>query len=174
MVPHWSLNDSKSSQVSGILLCILAVLNNVLVWMVSSRPPTSKFSSPFDNHLVTIPNAPITIGTIVTCMFHSFFQFPSKVQVLILLFTFFQFYSVVRQDSKVDNFANSLFCCWFLLGLVFWLRLGDLSVCQSSKRIYVCHFLGQMLGCAYTICSYGQIEISCTSPSGSFCRPSHV
>ena len=31
-----------------------------------------------------------------------------KVEVLILLFTFFQFYSVVSRDSKVDNFANSL------------------------------------------------------------------
>ena len=31
-----------------------------------------------------------------------------------------------------------------------------------------------MLGCAYTICLYGQIEISCTFPSGSPCRPSRV
>ena len=29
----------------------------------------------------------------------------------------------------------------------------------------MCHFLGQMLGCAYTICSYGEISISCTSSS---------
>ena len=28
---------------------------------------------------------------------------------LILLYTFFQFYSVISRDSKVDNFANSLF-----------------------------------------------------------------
>ena len=32
---HWSLSDSKSPQVSRTLLCILAVLNNVVVWMVS-------------------------------------------------------------------------------------------------------------------------------------------
>ena len=31
-----------------------------------------------------------------------------------------------------------------------------------------------MLGCAYTICLYGRIEISCTFPSGSPCRPSRV
>ena len=70
---HWSLSDSKSPQIFRILLSILAVLNNVVVWMVSTRPPTSKSSSPFCNHLVTVPNAPITIGIIVTCMFHSFF-----------------------------------------------------------------------------------------------------
>ena len=32
-----------------------------------------------------------------------------------LLFTFFQFYSVVSWDSKVDNFASSLF---FLLIII--------------------------------------------------------
>ena len=102
MAFHWSLSDSKSPQVSRTLLSILAVLNNAVVWMVSTRPPTSKSSSPFSNSLVTVPNAPITIGIIVTCMFHSFFQFPSKVEVLIPLFTFFQFYSVVSGYSKVD------------------------------------------------------------------------
>ena len=74
MAFHWSLSDSKSPQVSRTLLSILAVLNNAVVWMVSTRPPTSKSSSPFSNPLVTVPNAPITIGIIVTCMFHSFFS----------------------------------------------------------------------------------------------------
>ena len=131
MVFHWSLSDSKSPQVSMTLLSILAVLNNVVVWMVSTQPPTSKSSSPFSNPFVTVPNEPITIGIIVTCIFHSFFHFPSKVEVLILLFTFFQFYSVLSWDSKVDNFASSLLFVDLLLGLVFWLRLGDPCVCQS-------------------------------------------
>ena len=74
MVFHWSLSDSKSPQVSRTLLSILAVLNNVVVWMVSTRPPISKSSSPFSNPLVTVLNAPITIAIIVTCMFHSFFS----------------------------------------------------------------------------------------------------
>ena len=74
MVFHWSLSDSKSPQVSRTLLNILAVLNNAVVWMVSTRLLTSKSSSPFSNPLVTVPNSPITIGIIVTCMFHSFFN----------------------------------------------------------------------------------------------------
>ena len=65
---HQSLSNSKSPQVSKTLLSILAVLNNA----VSTGPLTSKSSSPFSNHLVTVPNAPITISIIVTCMFHSF------------------------------------------------------------------------------------------------------
>ena len=38
-----------------------------------------------------------------------FFQFVSKVLEFILLFVFFQFYSVVSRDSKVENSAGSLF-----------------------------------------------------------------
>ena len=91
MIFHWILSDSKSPQVSRTLLSILAVLNNTLVWMVSTRPPTYKSSCPFSNPLVTVQNAPITIGIIVTCMFHSFFQFPSKVEVPIIFSHSFSF-----------------------------------------------------------------------------------
>ena len=74
MVLHWRLSDSKSPQLSRNLLSILAVFNNAVVWMVSALPPTSKSCSPFNNHLVTVPKTPITIGIIVTFMFHSFFN----------------------------------------------------------------------------------------------------
>ena len=74
MVFHWRLSDSKSPQVSRTLLSILSVFNNAVVWMVSTRPPTSKSSRPFNNPLVTVPKAPITIGITVSFMFHSFFN----------------------------------------------------------------------------------------------------
>ena len=45
------------------------VFNNAVVWMVSTRSPTSKSSRPFNNPLVTVPKAPITIGIIVTFVF---------------------------------------------------------------------------------------------------------
>ena len=117
MVFHWSLSDSKSPQVSRTLLSILAVFNNAVVWMVSTRSTTSKSSSLFSNPLVTVPNTPIPIGIIVTCMFHSFFNSLSRLKYFsstflrrkYLLFRLFQFYSVVSRDSKVDYFANSLF-----------------------------------------------------------------
>ena len=117
MVFHWSLSDSKSPQVSRTRISILAVLSNAVVWIVSTRPLTSKSSRPFNNPLVTVPNAPITIDTIVTFMFHSLFN--SLARSMYLSFfslsfrfilwsaksTFLQIYSV---DSKVNNFANSL------------------------------------------------------------------
>ena len=101
MVFHRSLSDSKSPQVSKTLLSILAVLNNVVLWIVSTRPPTSKSSSPFSNPLVTVPNASITIGIIVTIMFHSFFQFPSF-HILSVLFC-------GQLGQQVDNFSYYLF-----------------------------------------------------------------
>ena len=73
MVFHWRLCDCKSPQISRTHLSILAVLNNVVVWMFSTRPPTSKSSSPFCNLLVSVSKAPITIGIIVIFVFHSFF-----------------------------------------------------------------------------------------------------
>ena len=74
MVSDCSLSDSESPQVSGTLLTLFTILNNVVVWMVSIRPPSPKSSSPFNNLLVIVPKAPIIIGIIITFMFHSFFN----------------------------------------------------------------------------------------------------
>ena len=123
MVFHWSLSDNKSPQVSRTLLSILAVLNNAVVWMVSTRPPTSKSSSPFSNPLVPVPQVPFMIGTIVAKHGRIFISS-------------FQFYSVVSRDSKVDNFANSLFLLIIirsgLLAEIWW------SVCMSKSHRSLC------------------------------------
>ena len=74
MVFHWSLSESKSPQVSRTLLSILTVLSNAVIWIVSTCPPTPKSSRTFNNPLVIVPKAPITIDTIVTFMCHSFFN----------------------------------------------------------------------------------------------------
>ena len=130
MVFHRSLSDSKSPQVSRTRLRILAVLSNADIWIFSAHPPTSKFSRTFNNPLIIVPKAPITIGTMVTFMFHS------KVEVLILLFTFLQIYSVVRRDSKVNNFASSLFSLNIirssLLAGIRW------SVCMLKSQRSLC------------------------------------
>ena len=134
MVFHWSLSECKSPQVSRTFLSILAVLNNVLVWMVSTHLLISWFSSPFINPLVTVPIG--TIGIILTFIFH-FFQFLSKVPVLILLFTFFQFYSVVNRGSEVQNNVSSLF---LLLIIIRSGRLVEIrgSICMSKSKRRLC------------------------------------
>ena len=137
MVFHARLSDSKSPQVSRTLLSILAVFSNAVVWMVSTWPPTSKSSRPFNNPLVTEPKTPITTGIILTFVFHSFFQLSSKVEELISLFTFLQFYSLVSRDSKVENFASSLFLLIIIRsGLLAEIRW---SVCISKSHYYFTH-----------------------------------
>ena len=136
MVFHWSLSDSKSPQFLRTLLGILADLNNAVVWMVSL---VLLFPSPCTSPLVTVPKAPITTNINVTFMFHSFFQFPSKFEVFIPLFIFFQFFSVVSRDSKFHNFASSL----FLLIIIRSSRLAEIkwSVCMSKSRRSLCVIL---------------------------------
>ena len=149
---HWSLCDSKSPQVSRTLLSILAVLNNAVIWMVSTRPPTSKSSSLFSNPLVTVPNAPITIGIIITCMFHSLFSSLAKSTYLSFFSHSFSFILWSAETAKSTILQVLFFFCWLLLSLVSWLGLGDPFVYQSPIGVYASHFIGQVLGCAYTIC----------------------
>ena len=84
MVSQWSLSDNKSSQVSRTLLSILADLNNAIVWTVSIRPVIYRSSNPCTNPLVTVSSAPVTIGTIVTFMYHSFFNSQARSRYLSL------------------------------------------------------------------------------------------
>ena len=160
MVFHWSLSDSKSPQVSRTLLSILAVLNNVEVWMVSTRPPASKSSSRFSNPLVTVPNAPITIGIIVTCMFHSFFNSLARSRYLSLFSHYFSFIQWSPRTAKSTIlhalFFFFFFFCWLLLSLVFWPRLGDPVCMPKSHRSLCVSFSRKDAGlCIYHL--YGQI-----------------
>ena len=141
MIFHWSLSDSKSPQVSRTRLRILAVLSNAVVWIVSTRPPTSKSSRPFNNPLVIVPKPRITIGTIVTFMFHSFFNSLARSRYLSFFSLSFRFILWSAGDSKVYNFTDSLF--FFFLLLLFIMRSGLLagirwSVCMSKSHRSLC------------------------------------
>ena len=114
MIFHWNLSDSKSPQVSSILLSILAVLNNAVVWMVSTHPSTSKFYCPFNNPLVTVPKAPITIGIIVTFMFHSFFNFLARSRYLSFFSHSFSFILWSAGTAK-STISQILFFLWFII-----------------------------------------------------------
>ena len=82
MIYHRGLSDNKFPQVSRTLLSILDVLSNAVVWIVSTRLPTSKSSRPFGNPLVIVPKTPIAFGTIGTFMFHSFFNSLGRLKYL--------------------------------------------------------------------------------------------
>ena len=92
------------------------------------------------NPLVTVPWAPVYNW--YKCHFHipQFFQFPGKIQMIIFLFAFFQFYSVISWDSKFHNFASSPFC-WLLQGVVVWPRISDLFAPQNYYYYYYYYLL---------------------------------
>ena len=124
MVFQRSLSDTKSPQVPRTLLGILAVLNNAVLCMVSTRLPTSNSSNPFDYPLATVPKAPITIGIIVT-LFHRFFPNPYQDRCI---YPSFHFLSVLFCSQPVQQ--SSLFCMFsflLLLLLLIIIRSGLLA-----------------------------------------------
>ena len=167
MVFHWRLSDGKFPQISRTLLSILANLNNTAVWMVSTRSLISKSSSLCTNPLVTVLSASVTIGITVTFMFSSFFGSLAKSEYLSLALLSFSFtlWSAIMVKS---TFWEGFFLTITRSGHLVKIRW---SVCILTSQRRFSHSPGQILGCAYTIYSYGQILISCIIPSGS---PSHI
>ena len=111
MVSHWSLSENNPPQVFRTLLSILVDLNNAVVWMVSTRPLTSKSSSPCTNPLMTVPSAPITNGITVISMFHSLFSFLVRSTNLFffLLYITFTLWSAVTAKSTIRQILSFFF-----------------------------------------------------------------
>ena len=121
--------------------------------MISTRPPTSNSSRLFNNPFVTVPKAPITIGIIVTFMFHSFFSIPKKVPGIYPSFHILSVLFCGHWDSKVYNFASPLSFFFFSLIII---RSGLLAqmrwfVCMSKSHRSLCaSFTGTDAGlCIY-------------------------
>ena len=121
MVFHWSLSDSKSPQVSRTLLSIVVDLINEVVWTVSTRPVSSKSSSLYSNPLVTVPRAPITIGIIVTFMFHFFSNSLVRSRYL-SFFSHYFFFTLWSVGTAKSTILQGLY---FLLIII---RSGRLAV----------------------------------------------
>ena len=138
MVSHWSLSDSKSSEVARTFLSILADLNNAIVWMVSTRPLISKSSSPFTNLVVTVTRVPIIIGINLTFKLYSFFNSLTRSKHLSFFLLSFNFTLLSAVTAKS---VSSLF--FLLLFLLIITRSGHLagirwSVCISKSQRSLC------------------------------------
>ena len=126
-----------SLRVFHISVSILAVLNSAVVWMVCTHPPTSKSFSPFNNPLVTVLKAPITIGIFITFMFHSFFYSLAKSRYLSFFSHSFSFilWSDGTAKSTILQILFLIFSFFFFLFII--IRSGLLaeirwSVCMSK------------------------------------------
>ena len=104
-----------SSLVFRTLLSILADLNNPTVWMVSTRPFISKSPSHCINPLVTLQRAPITIGIIVTFMWHSFFNPQARSRYLSFFSLSFNFTLWSARTAKSKILQVLFFCCFLLV-----------------------------------------------------------
>ena len=148
-----------------VSLRILAVLSNAVIWIVSTHLPTSKSSRPFNNPWVVVPKAPITIGTIITFMFHSFFNSLARSRYLSFFWHSFTFILWSAGTAKLTILQILFFWLiiirsgllarirWLLLLLLFtyWLFLsiqtsGFHSRSNSSKFTkYSSWFLSMLL-----------------------------
>ena len=143
-------------QVSKTLLSILADFNNTIVWIISSRLLIFKSSSPCISPLLIVPRALITISITVTFMFQSFFSSLARFRYLSHFSLPFNFilWSAGTSKSTIWQVLFFCCCCWLSLGLVLWSRLDNPAVSQNPSEVCTSHSSGQMLSCAYTICSY--------------------
>ena len=129
----------------------------ISIVLLISNSPSLMFKT-----LGTIPSAPITIGITVSFIFHIFVRSLARSKYLSISSLLFIFTVSLEGKNPLDD--NFVF--FFLTKtLVFW--LGYSFVYQGSREFYASHFLGQILGFAFTICLYSQNLIFCTIPSGS-------
>ena len=130
MVFHRGLSDSKSPQVSRTRFRFLAVLSNAVVQIVSTRPRTSKSSRLFNN--------PLVIGTIVTFMFHSFFNTLARSRYLSFFSLSFRFILWSAGTAK-STILQILFFFFLLIimrsGLLAGIRW---SVCMLKSHGSIC------------------------------------
>ena len=136
MIFYRSLSDSKSPQVSRALLSILADFNYSILWTVSTRPVISKSSRPGTYPLVTVPRTSITIGIIVTFMFHRFFNSLARSRYIFLFSYSFSFTLWSSGTAK----STILRVLPFLLIITRSGRLTEIrwSVCTSKSLRSLC------------------------------------
>ena len=124
----------------GLFSSILADFIYAEVWMVTPHPLISKSSSPFNNPLVTVPKAPITIGIIVNFMFYSFFNSLARSRYLSLISHSFNFtlWSAGIAKSTILQVLSFFFFFFFFLLLLIIMRSGLLDEIWWSVRISKC------------------------------------
>ena len=110
VVFHFIRSNTKSLQVSWILLSILADFSKAVLWIVSIRAPIFSYSTLFTNSLWTVPCAPVRIDITLTLLFHSF----------------------------LSSLARSEYWLVFLLSLIFTLWSGETA--KSSFLVIITRY----------------------------------
>ena len=109
MVFHWSLSDSKQFPVFWILFCILADLNNAVVWIVSTCPLISKSSSPCVNPLLTVLKHLLQLVSASHSCSSFYFSFPLQDRSTYLSFHFLLILFGVQPRYLSPQFGKFIF-----------------------------------------------------------------
>ena len=133
-VSWWSFTGDW---VTAILLKSPVFWPFSIMQLFSWSPLGTKSSRPFNNPLVTVLKAPITIGIIVTFMFHSFFNSLVRSSHL---FLFSHTFSFILWSAGI---AKSTILQIFFLFLLIIIRSGLLaeikwSICMSKSHRSLC------------------------------------
>ena len=147
------MSDSKSPKISRTLLGILAGFNNIVVWMVSTRPLISKSSNPCTNILVTVPGPPITSGIIVTLMYHCFFSSRARSRYLSFFSLSFSF-ALGSAGTIEPNIWLNLF--FFLFFFFFFFVAYYHSVWSSGQD---CNLKSQWIFCLIFLDGFWVVDI---------------
>ena len=168
MAFHWSLSDSKSLQVSRTLLCILADLNNNLVWIISTHPLISKFPVSVLWWQYRVRQLLlVSLSLLCSLVF-------SALKQGLDTFLSFRFLSVLP-CGQLERQSPLFSVFFFLLTVTRSGRPAEIRLVSPNPfEFCASHFLRQILACVYTICSYNQIQTSCTVPRWSPSSPSRV
>ena len=105
---------------------------------LDSLHPSANFQvlQALNNHLVTVPNAPITIGTIVTFMFHSFFISLARLRYLFFFSLSFRFI-LWSAGTAMSTILQILIFLLIIMrsGLLAWIKR---SVCMLKSHRSLC------------------------------------
>ena len=116
----WVWGTANLLKSPGTLLGILTVLNNIVVWMVSTHPLIYKSPSSFNNPLVTVLRS--TNHTLYNFHFHGvqFFSIPNQG---FDTYTTFYFLSVLlcgQPEQQSPQFFSFSFLCCFVYCYKVW------------------------------------------------------
>ena len=140
-VSWWSFTGvwvTASLLKSPGLFSVLWPISLTVVWMVSIRFPTSKSSNPFNSPLVSVPNAPITIGIIVSFMFYSFFNSLARLRYVSFFSISFSFILWSAGTAKSTILQFFFLFCWLLLGLIIIIII---IIWEFSYKHYLLHYM---------------------------------
>ena len=135
---YWSLNDSKSPQISRTLLSILITLNNVVIFMLLIRPLISNsfFNLRYHCHDFSSSSSRFEYLSIFSFSFHFVVHLNSKIHLMAINF-FINFLSGVLAGTgwylNPRYFCGFHFICRILVSvgwLVIWV-LWHINLCWS-------------------------------------------